>query len=295
MGAHDEEDTVEPSSPSKIGAPGLALTGFDGKVAVVTGAGRRRSIGRSIALVLAQAGCDVVITGSGRDPSTFPEDEQAVGWRDVESVADEIRQLGRTATTAICDIANPEHVDHLVNTVREVHGRVDIVVNNAAAAKGEDRNTVVDVDPSVWRRVIEVNLIGTFQMSQAFGRMMLESGAGGSLVNISSIAGKVMEPKGSAYCASKAAVHAMTGCMAAEMGPHNIRVNAIAPGVIDTSRLDADHNSAQWDQWLTNFIPLGRAGSGDDVANAVAFLCSDQGSWITGQTYLVDGGSIRQH
>ena len=286
---------MEASTPGKSEPAGLALTGFDGKVAVVTGAGRRRSIGRSIALALARAGCDLVITGSGRDPSTFPEDEQAVGWRDVESVADEIRQLGRRATTAICDIANPAHVDRLVDLVREGHGRVDILVNNAAAAKGEDRKAVVDVDPSVWRRVIEVNLVGTFLMSQAFGRLMLESGPGGSIVNISSIAGKVMSANGSAYCASKAGVHAMTGCMAAEMGPHDIRVNAIAPGVIDTSRLDADHNSAQWDQWMTDFIPLGRAGSGEDIASAVAFLCSDQGSWITGQTYLVDGGSIRQH
>ena len=274
---------------------GLRLTGFEGKVAVVTGAGRLRSIGRSIAMTLARAGCDVVVTGSGRDPSTFPEAEVAVGWRDVESVADDIRALGRRATAATCDVSNPLHVQRLAATVRDEYGRVDIVVNNAAAAKGDDRKPVLDVDPDVWRHVIDVNVVGTFQMSRTFGQLMVEYGNGGSIVNISSIAGKVMEPTGSAYCASKAAVDAITGCMAAELGSARIRVNGIAPGLIDTSRMDTERQSDGWDDWVKGFVPLGRAGTGEDIGAAVAFLCSDQGAWISGQTYLVDGGSIRQH
>jgi 3-oxoacyl-[acyl-carrier protein] reductase len=277
-------DSRVPSDESDLTPAGLTLTGFHDKVAVVTGAGRLRSIGRSIALTLARAGCDLVITGSGRDPATFPQDERDIGWRDVESVAEEIRALGRRAAAVTCDISDPSDVDRLVTTVREKFGRIDILVNNAAAAKGDDRQPVVEVDPALWRNVIEVNLIGTFQMSQAFGRFMLEAGNGGCIVNISSIAGKVMTEGGSAYCASKAGLDAL-----------GIRVNAIAPGLVDTSRLDDSREGTAFDDWVKGFVPLGRAGTGDDIASAVAFLCSDQGAWIAGQTYLVDGGSIRQH
>ena len=273
----------------------FALTGFQGKVAVVTGAGRRRGIGRSTAVLLARAGCSVVVTGSGRDPSTFPADERAVGWRDVDSVAEEIRAFGGRSTALTCDIADPSSVGRLAAQVRQEFGRLDILVNNAGAAKGEDRRPVLDVEPALWRHVLEVNLVGTFQVSRALGAIMVDSARGGAIVNITSIAGKRMTPGGSAYAASKAGVHALTGCMAAELATERIRVNAVAPGIVDTSRLDAAGRGEAWQNRVREFVPLGRAGTGEDIAATVGFLCSDQAAWITGQTYLVDGGSVRQH
>lgn len=269
----------------------LKLTGLDGKVAVVTGAGRMRSIGRPIAVELARAGCDVVVTGTGRSPDRYPDDEKAAGWRDIESVADEIRALGRKATAVVSDVSDDRSVDALVHQVIKEHGRIDFVVNNAGAPRGEDRRPIVDVEPDVWRRVIDVNLNGSFLMSRAFARKMIEQGEGGGIVNISSIGGKMLPPENAAYAASKAGLHALTACMSGEVGKDNIRVNAICPGIIDTSRLD-DMRGEMWDRVVQDYIPLGRAGTGEEIAYMTVFLCSDQGAWITGQIYSVDGGQV---
>ena len=272
---------------------GYALSGFDGKVAVVTGAGRMRSIGRALAVRLAEAGCDVVVTGTGRDPDTFPEDERATGWRDIESVADEVRAFGRRALAVVCDVADGVAVTVLAERVVSELGRVDILVNNAGAARGADRCAVLDLDPGLWRSVIDVNLTGTFLASQAFGRHMVAQGSG-SIVNISSIAGKRLSPFAGAYAASKAGVQALTACMAQEVGPCGVRVNAVCPGVVDTSRLDAVGRGEAWQRTLDG-IPLRRAGTGEDVAATVVYLCADQGAWVTGQSWNVDGGSVVQH
>jgi len=271
--------------------PEPVLTGFDGKVAVVTGAGRMRSIGRPIAVELARAGCDVVLTGTGRPPDRYPDDEKAAGWRDIDSVADEVRALGRRALPVVSDVSDADSVDALACAVRDEMGRVDIVVNNAGAARGADRVPVVDLDVDLWRHVIDVNLHGTFYMSRAFGRVLVEQGDGGSIVNISSIAGKLLAAKTAAYSASKAAIHALACAMATEVGPAGIRVNAICPGIIDTFRMDDVPRGAPWEDLIARMVPLRRAGSGDDIAWMVVYLCSDQGSWITGQLYTVDGGT----
>ncbi len=270
----------------------MEITGLEGKVAVVTGAGRMRSIGRPIAVELARAGCDIVLTGTGRSPDRYPADEQAAGWRDIESVADEVRALGRRALAVVSDVADADAVDALVaQTVAEL-GRVDIVVNNAGAARGADRVPVVDMDIDVWRHVIDVNLHGTFLMSRAFGRVLIEQGRGGSIVQISSIGGKMMAASTAAYAASKAGIHALTCAMASEVGQFGVRVNAVCPGIIDTYRMDDVGRDERWAEMIRSRVPLGRAGSGDEIANMVVFLCSDQGAWISGQLYTVDGGMI---
>src|SRR4051794_31122331 len=271
---------------------GLVLTGLEDKVAVVTGAGSMRSIGRPIAVELARAGCDVVITGTGRDPERYPDDEKEAGWRDIESVADEVRGLGRRAMPVVSDVADAGSVDTLVADVLSELGRVDILVNNAGAARGSDRVPVVDLPVDEWRKVIDVNLNGTFYMSRAFGRHMVDRGEGGSIVNISSIAGKMMAANTAAYSASKAGIHALTSAMAQELGRSRVRVNVICPGLIDTYRMDDIPRGAEWDATVERIVPLGRAGSGDDIAWMVVYLCSDQGSWITGQLYSVDGGTL---
>jgi NAD(P)-dependent dehydrogenase (short-subunit alcohol dehydrogenase family) len=271
---------------------GLTLSGLDGKVAVVTGAGRMRSIGRPIAVELARAGCDVVLTGTGRPPERYPADEQEAGWRDIDSVADEIRALGRRALPVVSDVSDHDAVEALADHVLGEMGRVDIVVNNAGAARGDDRVPVVDLAVEQWRTVIDVNLNGTFYMSRAFARRLLAQGQGGSIVNISSIGGKLMAARTAAYAASKAGIHALTCAMASELGGDGIRVNAICPGIVDTFRLDDIPRGERWDAMVERQIPLGRAGTGEDVAWMAVYLCSDQGSWITGQLYTVDGGTL---
>ena len=278
--------------------PSFELTGLAGKVAVVTGAGRLRSIGRPCAVELARAGCDIVLTGTGRSPDRYPEDEQRVGWRDIESVAAEVRALGRRCETFVSDVRDPAAVDALVNEVLARFGQVDIVVNNAGAARGADRVPVIDLEPDVWNNVLTTNLTGTFLMSRAFGRVLKAQGHGGSIVNMSSIAGKLLPENTAAYAASKAGIQALTAAMSREMARYNVRVNAICPGIIDTARMDdidAIERGAAWQAMIRERIPLGRAGRGEDIAWITVFLCSDQGAWITGQSWNVDGGHVTAH
>lgn len=274
------------------------LTGLAGKVAVVTGAGRRRSIGRPCAVELARAGCDIVLTGTGRPPERYPDDEKTVGWRDIDSVADEVRALGRRCMTRVSDVRSPAAIDSLVAEVMQEFGRVDIVVNNAGAARGDDRVPVIELAPEVWDNVLQTNLTGAFLMSRAFGRVLKEQGRGGSIVNMSSIAGKLLPANTAAYAASKAGMQALTAAMAHEMAQYDVRVNAICPGIIDTARMDdvdAIERGAAWQKMIKARVPLGRAGKGEDIAWITVFLCSDQGAWITGQAWNVDGGTVTQH
>jgi NAD(P)-dependent dehydrogenase (short-subunit alcohol dehydrogenase family) len=151
---------------------------------------------------------------------------------------------------------------------------------------------VIDLELDAWHTVIDVNLNGTFYMSRAFGRRLVAQGEGGSIVNISSIGGKWMAARTAAYAASKAGIHALTCAMATELGPDQIRVNAVCPGIIDTFRLDDVPRGEAWDDLIARQVPLRRAGTGEDVAGMVLYLCSDEGSWITGQLYTVDGGTL---
>ena len=270
---------------------GLTLTGIDGKVAVVTGAGRMKSIGRSIALELARAGADVVVTGSGRPPERYPDDEQAAGWRDVDSVGEEIEACGRRALPLVSDVGDEGAVRDLLDRTLAEFGRVDFIVNNAGAARGPDRVPVVEMPIDVWDAVLRVNLRGPFLMSKIFGRQLVDAGNGGSIVNISSLAGKSLGPNAAAYVASKAGLQGLTGSMAQEIGRHGVRVNALCPGFVDTSRVADLFEDGEFDARLER-IPLGRVGAGEDVAWAAVYLCSDQGSWISGQSINLCGGTV---
>ncbi len=272
----------------------LELTGLEGKVAVVTGAGRMRSIGRPIAVEMARAGVKVVATGSGRPPEQFPDDEKEAGWRDVESVADEIRAAGGTAIGFASDVSDEAAVRGLLDRVLKEYGRVDFVINNAGAARGRDRVPVVDMPIDAWDSVIRVNLRGTFLMSKIFGQHFIDAGEGGCIVNISSIAGKILPANASAYAASKAGIQALTASMAQEVGQFRIRVNAICPGLVDTVRIDDIRGTPAWDA-STQRIALRRMGEGNEIAWMTMYLCSDQGSWFTGQSINLDGGMAVQH
>lgn len=267
------------------------LTGLKDKVAIVTGAGRMRGIGRAIALELAKAGCDVVVTGTGRRPESFPDGEKAAGWRDIDSVAEEVRSLGRRALPVVCDVTDLNAIKSLANKVMQEFGQMDFVINNAAAARGDDRVPIVEVDPAVWDNVINVNLNGCFYTSHVLGQKLIEQRHGGAIINISSIGGKLMAPNTAAYAASKAGLHAMTAAMSGEVGQYDIRVNAICPGIVMTSRLD-DLTSEQWKEIINSYIPLKRAGDPAAIGSMVVYLCSEQGNWISGQIISVDGGQL---
>lgn len=268
----------------------LTLTGFDNKVAIVTGAGRMRSIGRPIALTLAKAGCDVVLTGTGKSPERYPDDEKAAGWRDIESVADEIRAQGRRALPLVSDVSSPEAVEALADRILAEFGRVDFVINNAGSTKGQDRQPVVTLPVNEWQRVIDTNLNGSFYMCQTFARRMIDLGQGGAIINISTLGTRLLAAGTAAYASSKVAINGLTTILSGELGRYGIRVNGVCPGLIDTSRLDDMGRGDIWEQLVKSFIPLGRAGTGEDIANMVAFLCSEQGAWISGQNIYVDGG-----
>lgn len=281
--------------PTGADAVSIELTGFTGKVAVVTGAGRMRGIGRTTAVALARAGCDVVVTGTGRAPELRPQEEQQAGWRDIESVADEIRGLGRRALPVVSDVANPAEVDALLERALRELGRVDFLVNNASTVRRSSPTAVVDTEVDEWSRIVSINLNGTFLMSRAFGRQLVRQGEGGAVVSISSTAGKCFPARAASYAASKAGVQAMTASMAREVGAHGIRVNAICPGYIDTQRLERNvPRGPGREALIAERIPLGRIGTCNDIAMMVAFLCSDQGSWVTGQSINVDGGMVME-
>jgi 3-oxoacyl-[acyl-carrier protein] reductase/meso-butanediol dehydrogenase/(S,S)-butanediol dehydrogenase/diacetyl reductase len=265
---------------------------LSGKVAIVTGAGRMRSIGRRIATTLARAGASVVVTGSGRPPDSYPDDEKAAGWRDIESVADEIRAMGGKAFTAITDISDEQGVARLIGDTLDAFGQLDILVNNAAMSRGTDRRLVVDLDLETFRKVYAINVDGTFLMSRAAARTMLAQGTGGNIVNISTVASRTAGPKLGAYASSKAAINALGRVMALELAASNIRVNTICPGFNDTSRLDDLPRGEAFDQMVKDMVPLGRADDGTQVAELTLFLASERARWITGQTLMADGGRV---
>jgi len=262
-----------------------------GKVAIVTGAGRMRGMGRSTALALARAGADVVITGTGRGPESYPKDEREAGWRDVESVADEIRQLGTRALPLTVDITNSGDIDALIGRTLASFGRIDVLVNNSAYPKAGDRRPAVDLPEEIWRQVIEVDLTGTFLCSRAVARQLIRQGEGGRIVNFASLAGKRAKANMSAYVAAKFGVVGLTQALAIELGEHGINVNCVCPGSVDTSR-QAGGQRAAWELEAKASTALGRLGTADEIAAVVRFLCSPAAAFISGQSINIDGGRV---
>lgn len=270
----------------------MRLTGLEGKAALVTGAGRARGIGREIAGVLSAAGCRVLVTGRGHaSPRGLLADEVSSGWRGVQSVADELRSAGGQVETFEGDLRDISEVDRLASVAESAFGGCDFVINNASANRGEDRASVIDLDWANWCEVTRTNLDTTFLVSKLLCPRLVKAANGGAIVNISSIAAKMFPTETAAYAASKSGVQALTKVMARELGPVGIRVNAVCPGLIDTARMDDLRGQVGWAS-LVESTPLRRAGAPADVANLVAFLCSDQGGWITGQAINVDGGLV---
>ena len=265
---------------------------LDGKVAIVTGAGRLRGIGRAAAVELARLGADVVVTGTGSDPSSFPEDEKAVGWRDIESVSDLVKAEGRRCLPLVVDVTDASKVQQMVDRTVDELGRDDIIINNAAFARGADRVPILDLSEELFQRVMDIKVTGTFLCTKSAIGTMIAQGDGGKIVNISSTAGKRGSANTLAYNGANFAIVGMTQSMAQELGPHKINVNAVCPGAVETARMDVVRDN--WEDMAKN-TPIGRNGSDEEVGNFCAYLCTEAASWIHGQSINLNGGQVMEH
>ncbi|MEM7078235.1 MAG: SDR family oxidoreductase [Pseudomonadota bacterium] len=265
-----------------------------GKVAVITGAGRLRGIGRAAAVALARLGADVAVTGTGRDPASFPADEKAVGWRDVDSVVDLIEQEGQRGLALRFDVTDEAAVTAAFEKIRSHLGRVDILINNAALGRGEDRIPISDLKADVFQRVIDIKLRGAFLCTRAASDLMVTQSDGGKIVNIASIAGKRGSARTLAYNAANFGMIGMTQSIARELGEHGINVNCVCPGAVKTSRMDEVSPDDRPEQ-INASDPIPRWGSDEEVGEFVAYLCTPAARWIHGQAINQDGGSVMEH
>ena len=247
---------------------------LDGKVAIVTAAAGA-GIGQAVARTFLREGAQVVISDA------HPRRVQELG----EKLSQE---HGREVPALEVDVRNVEQVAGMVQSARERFGRVDILFNNAGINK---LSPVRDMDDETWRMVIDVNLTGTFNTNRAVLPAMIEQGSG-SIINMSSSAGWIGSRDGEAhYCAAKAGVMAFTRAVAAEVGQHGIRVNAIAPGLIYNEFLSRIYPPEFFER-AKRGIPLGRVGEPPDVARLALFLASDLSGYITGEVVCISGGAI---
>jgi len=264
---------------------------LDGKVAMVTGAGRLRGIGRATAVALAAQGADVVVSGTGRDPATFPADEKAVNWNDVHSTVEQIEAQGRRGLALIGDISQQADVIRIVQQTLAAFGRIDILVNNAAIARGAARVPAVELSEELLRHVLDVKVVGSFLLCKAIIPTLLQQNQGGRIINLSSVMGKRGVANTTAYCAANFAIQGFTQALAQELAPYRISVNAVCPGTIDTARMDILGREELW-QSILDTIPMKRAASDEEVAGLIAYLCSPSAEYITGQSINIDGGVV---
>jgi NAD(P)-dependent dehydrogenase (short-subunit alcohol dehydrogenase family) len=281
------------------------MSGLQGKVALITGAGGMKGVGRATALKLAQHGADLALTDVQRGPEDLPPAEVRVGWRGIDSVADEVRALGRRCYINPCDLGNRDQVQGLVQQVLGHYGRIDILVNNARAIIGRDKVPITELSEEVWHHFLAINTTAVFLLTKLVGREMVRQGRGGRIINIASNAAKQASARGAAYSASKFAVLGLTQASALDLAPYGVTVNAVCPGPINTDRLSywerakAEEEGISLEEFRSKIVkeagqatPLGRIAEAEDVAHMVSFLASEEACFITGQAYNVNGGLL---
>ena len=281
------------------------MADLEGKIALVTGAGGMRAVGRATALKLAQRGVDVAITDVRRQATDMPPAEVRAEWQSIDSVAEEIEALGRASLPVYCDLGFADQIQSMVDQVIDHFGHIDILVNNARAIIGRDKVPVTELSREVWDHFLAINTTAVFVCTQVVGREMVRRGAGGRIINIASNAGKQASAMGAAYSASKFAVLGLTQASALDLAEYNITVNAVCPGPINTDRMSywekgrAEEQGITLEEFRSRIVeeagqrtPMGRIAEAEDVANMVAFLASEDASFITGQAYNVNGGLL---
>ncbi len=246
------------------------------KVALVTGAAT--GIGREIAFHLAREGAAV-----------------AVDYVDNSDKADvvvgAIEKSGGQAIAIKADVSNPDAAQSMVAQTAAAFGRLDILVNNAGIEK---EMPFWDVPVELWQSIIGVNLSGPFFCAQAAAKQMLKQGVGGRIINISSVHEDLPMPTNAPYCATKGGLRMLMRTIAVELAPHKITVNNIGPGAIDTPLDKPTKDDPAKYKALLSEIPLGRMGQPEEVAKLAVFLASDAAAYVTGSTYFIDGGLLRQ-
>jgi NAD(P)-dependent dehydrogenase (short-subunit alcohol dehydrogenase family) len=243
------------------------------KVAIITGA--RRGMGRTHALALAKAGAKVVVSDISKE--------------DCQKVVKEIEKNRGEALVVKCDVSKKEEVDNLVKKTIERFGKVDILVNNAGICQFKP---FLELTEEEWSRTIDINLKGYFLCAQAVAKEMVKKKSG-VIINIASVAmGQqgIGFPNIAHYCASKGGIVGMTEALAVELAPYNIRVNAISPGMIETPMIDSVKQDPKTIEAMLARVPMHRVGKPEEVSNLVLFLASDQSSYMTGSTVVIDGG-----
>lgn len=243
------------------------------KVAIVTGA--RRGMGRIHALTLAKAGVKVVVAD--------------IALEDCQKVVKEIKKQGGEALAVKCDVAKKVEITEMVKKTIEVFGKLDILVNNAGIAQFKP---FLELSEEEWDRTLDINLKGYFLCAQAAAKEMVKKNSG-VIVNIASVA---MGQQGigflnmAHYCASKGGIVGMTEALALELAPYHIRVNAISPGMIETTMIDPVKQDPKMIKTLLARVPMRRLGKPEEVSSLVLFLASDESSYMTGSTVVIDGG-----
>lgn len=263
-------------SAQRADPPSEVLDSFrlGGQIALVTGAGR--GLGRAMARALAQAGADLAL---------FDVDEEG-----LQSVSKELATFNRTVYTGVVDVRDSDQVEAAINEVVDQLGALHILVNNAGVTSSAPFEDLTQED---WERVLSVNMTGLYTCSKWTARHFIETGSGGTIINIASISGLVGNRGGnnSHYCATKGGVIALTRSLAVEWAPHRIRVNAIAPGYFVTPMTDRlKARDPVFYQELIDRVPLGRFGQGPDLGAAVVYLGSDASAFMTGHVLVIDGG-----
>lgn len=246
---------------------------LEGKIALVTGAGKdSRGIGHGIAVALAREGADVAVASHT--------------LANALRVADAVQAMGRRSLALEMDVSQAGSVEAGVAEVLNTFGRIDILVNNAGITRDA---LLVRMREEDWDAVLDVNLKGAFLCSRAVAKVMIKQRAG-CIVNITSIMGLTGGAGQANYSAAKAGLIGLTRSLARELGSRGVRVNAVAPGWIETAMTDSLPQTVR--EAILKQIPLGRLGRAEDVADAVVFLCSEESAYITGQVLTVDGGLV---
>jgi NAD(P)-dependent dehydrogenase (short-subunit alcohol dehydrogenase family) len=242
---------------------------LEGRVAIVTGASR--GIGEAIARAFVEHGAQVVLSA-----------------RKAEGLEPVVRSLGDRAHAVAAHAGKEDACKELVARAVERFGRVDVLVNNAAT--NLHFGPLLDVDMGAWEKTFEVNVKGYFWMSREVARHVRERSAKGAIINIASVAGIGAAPMQGMYGMTKAAILSMTRTLAVELGPANVRVNAIAPGLIETRFSAALTQNEPIHRMIVGRTPLGRHGAASEIAGGAVYLASDAASFLTGHTLVIDGG-----